>query len=74
MNGRQMLAEFLAKGTKQNEFADQVQCSAAHLCLFLKGKRRMSIALAKRVSAATGGEVPIRALVPAEVAEFIEAA
>lgn len=73
MDGRQLLADHIARQTSQAKIAREAKCSEGHLSLFLQGKRRMSVSLAKRVSAATGGVVPARALVP-EVAEMLEAA
>lgn len=52
-DGRTLLAEYLA-GKTQAEFASRVQCSESHLSLILKGERGMSLALAKRISAASG--------------------
>lgn len=59
VDGRALLAEFLA-GKKQAEFAEKFGCSGSHLSLILKGKRAMSFALAKRVSAETG--IPVETL------------
>jgi transcriptional regulator with XRE-family HTH domain len=59
MSNQNQLAKYLAQ-TTQAEFARKVQCSDSHLSLILNGERGMSLALAKRISAASG--VPIENL------------
>lgn len=61
-DGRALLAEFIRNRTTQAKFARLVRCSESHLSLVLKGKKGVSFGLAKRISAATGGEVPVDAL------------
>lgn len=74
MNGRQLLASHISKKTSQAKLARKAKCSESHLSLYLKGERDLSIPMAKRVHAATGGEVPLKALVPSDVAALFEAA
>jgi DNA-binding transcriptional regulator YdaS (Cro superfamily) len=64
MDGKQLLADYIKRNkASQAKFARDVGCSDSHLCLVLKGKRGVSADLAKRISAATDGTVPARALV-----------
>lgn len=78
MDGKELLANFIRRDPRsQAQFARDAQCSEGHLSLVLRGKRGLSVPLAKRISQATGGEVPVRALVPEkieEAAETLEAA
>lgn len=55
----------------QAQLAREAECSQSHLSLILKRKRGMSVALAGRLSNATG--VPIRELLP-DLAEALDAA
>lgn len=66
MDGRQLLGEFIAARTSQAQFARDVGCSDSHLSLILKGERGVSLRLAKRISEATDGAVPMDALVKEE--------
>lgn len=61
-DGRALLAEFIRKRTTQAAFAREVHCSQSHLSLILAGKKGCSFGLAKRISEATVGEVPIACL------------
>lgn len=45
------------KETTQAKLAADCECSESHLSLVLKGERGVSLKLAQRLSAATGGEV-----------------
>lgn len=63
MDGQQSLSQWIDANTTQANFARSVECSQSHLSLVLKGKRGVSLNLAKRISQATGGAVPIDALV-----------
>lgn len=73
MDGRQQIAQFLAQHeSSQAQFARDVGCSESHLTLFLQGKRKISVPLAMRMSAATGGAVPLKALVSSELIELAE--
>lgn len=74
MDGRQLLAGYIERETSQTKFAHAAKCSESHLSNFLAGKAEISIAMAKRMSAATDGEVPVKALVSAEISELFEAA
>ena len=67
-DGRAMLAAFIRKRTTQAKFAREVACSESHLSLILKGVRGVSFGLAKRISEATGGEIPVETL-PHKAAE-----
>jgi transcriptional regulator with XRE-family HTH domain len=67
-DGRAMLADFIHKRTTQAKFAREVRCSESHLSLILKGERGISLGLAKRISEATGGEIPVDKL-PHEAAQ-----
>lgn len=68
IDGRAMLVEFLRRNPTQAAFARKVQCSESHLSLVLKGVRGVSFGLAKRISEATGGEIPVEVL-PHEAVE-----
>lgn len=68
------LCSYVVEYTTQAKFARDVHCSESHLSLVLKGERGVSIELAKRISKATGGAVPIRALVAPEIAGLMQAA
>jgi transcriptional regulator with XRE-family HTH domain len=61
-DGRALLADYIARETTQAAFARDAQCSASHLSLILKGERGVSLGLAKRISAATGGRVSVESL------------
>jgi transcriptional regulator with XRE-family HTH domain len=74
MDGRRILAKYIREHTTQAEFARDVECSQTHLTLVLQGKRGVSISLAKRMSAATAGTVPVRALVSPELADLMAGA
>lgn len=63
MDGRQLLSEYIAAHTTQAAFAKVVNCSPSHLNLVLKGERGVSLLLAKRISEATAGAVPMEAMV-----------
>jgi transcriptional regulator with XRE-family HTH domain len=69
MDGRHQLSSYIAGNTSQAQFAREVACSQSHLSLFLKGKRGVSVPLAKRISEKSG--VDLRALVSPEVADLI---
>lgn len=58
-DGRALLAQFISRTTTQAAFARRVRCSEPHLSLILKGKRGVSLKLAKRISDATEGEIPV---------------
>jgi len=63
MDGIARLAGYIAREkASQAEFAREVGCSEPHLSLVLKGERGVSLKLAKRISQATGGEVPVEDL------------
>lgn len=73
MDGIQDLAAFIARNSaSQAQFARDVGCSEPHLSLILAGKRGLSVKLAKRISVATNGELPVRALVPDKIEEATE--
>jgi transcriptional regulator with XRE-family HTH domain len=78
MDGKDRLAAFIRRDPRsQAQFAREAGCSEGHLSLVLKGKRGLSVPLAKRISQATGGEVPVRELVADKIEraeEAIEAA
>jgi transcriptional regulator with XRE-family HTH domain len=74
MDGRRLLARYIRENTSQAEFARDVKCSQTHLTLVLQGKRGVSVPLAKRMSAATGGTVPVNALVSSEIANLMAGA
>lgn len=61
-DGRTLLADYIRTETTQAEFARAIECSPSHLSLILKGERGVSFGLAKRISAATGGRVPVELL------------
>lgn len=63
MDGIDQLAAYLRDYGSQARFAREINCSESHLSLVLARKRGLSVPLAKRVSTATGGTVPVRALV-----------
>ena len=62
MNTKHPLAKWI-KANKwkisQAKLASESRCSQSHLSLILKGKRGVSMELARRLSAATGGAVRI---------------
>jgi transcriptional regulator with XRE-family HTH domain len=74
MDGRRILARYIREQTSQARLAREVECSETHLTLYLQGKRGLSITLARRISKATGGEVPVSALVPPDVAKLLSEA
>jgi transcriptional regulator with XRE-family HTH domain len=74
MDGRRLLAKYIRENTTQAAFARGVNCSQTHLTLVLQGKRGVSVPLAKRMSAATGGTVPVNALVSSEIAKLLAGA
>jgi len=72
MNTKHPLAVWMDshKEITQARLAADSGCSEPHLSLILKGGRGVSMRLAKRLSNATGGEVPLEAfLLDAESAE-----
>lgn len=71
MDGKGLIADYIRKNTTQAQFARAAECSESHLTLFLQGERNLSVRLAKRFSAATGGTVPVQALVTTEIAELM---
>lgn len=74
MDGKALLADYLAREERSQAYiARRANCSEGHLSLFLKGKRGLSVPLAKRISEATGGEVPVRALVADKLEKAAEA-
>ncbi len=64
-SGLAMLLEYIRQRTNQRKFALAIGCKESHLSLVLAGKRGISFGMAKRISAATGGHVPL-ALLPHE--------
>lgn len=62
MTGRELLEGYISRNTTQAQFARDVGCSESHLSLLLDGKRGVSFRLARRISEATKGEVPLEAL------------
>ena len=73
MDGRQLLAGYIGREKgRQAQFARESGCSESYLSLFLKGKRQLSLKMAKRVSEATNGQVPVDALVLSEKLEAAE--
>ena len=62
-HGLALLAEYIRQRTTQRKFAPTIGCNESHLSLILAGKRAISFRLAKRISEATGGYVPL-ALLP----------
>lgn len=73
MDGKALLADFIAHDPRsQAQIAREAKCSEGHLSLFLAGKRGLSVPLAKRLSAVTGGQVPVRALVPEKIEQAEE--
>jgi hypothetical protein len=64
-HGLRLLAEYIRQRTTQRKFAVLIGCGESHLSLVLAGKRAMAFGLAKRISEATGGYVPL-ALLPHE--------
>lgn len=63
--GLELLLEYIQQRTTQRKFARLVGCGESHLSLILAGRNAISFGLAKRISAATGGYVPL-ALLPHE--------
>lgn len=63
MDGRELLAKWLEGRTSQARFAAMLGCSEPHLSLVLARKRGVSLKLAKRISDATDGAVPMATLV-----------
>lgn len=61
-SGCALLAKFIEENSTQRQFAREVGCSESHLSLILSGKSGMSFGMAKRISEATGGKVPVEAL------------
>ncbi len=61
MDVKHALADWIDGRTSQAKFADQVGCSESHLSLVLRGKRGVSMKLARKLSEATGGDVPLDA-------------
>lgn len=62
------LSEWISAHTTQAKFARVIGCSESHLSLLLDGKRGASLSLALKISEATGGAVPLRALLRDEAA------
>lgn len=54
MDGRQLLAEFIARETTQVAVCRAANCSQSHLSLYLAGKKRLSVDLAVRIAEVTG--------------------
>lgn len=72
MDSGHPLLTWITANTTQAQFARDLGFSESHLSDILNGKKRPSLALAARMSAATGAEVSIEAFVkiqPAEAAE-----
>lgn len=61
-SGLKLLAAFIEQRSTQAQFAKAVSCSASHLSLVLKGKRGVSLGLAKRIADETCGFVPMESL------------
>lgn len=72
MDGKQLLADFIAANGTQSQFAREVGCSEPHLSLVLKGERGVSLKLAGRIDRRTGGAVPTDAWVLEEVPEVAQ--
>lgn len=54
------LAKWISENrTTRATFAREAGIQESHLCLLLQGKRGVSFRRAKRISAATGGTVPV---------------
>jgi hypothetical protein len=53
----------------QTTFCNYAGCSESHLSLIIQGKRGVSMKMAKRLSDATAGEVPIASFLMAEAAQ-----
>lgn len=72
MTGREQLSTFIGpdRGARA-AFARKANISQPHLLLYLRGDRDLSIAMAKRISDATDGSVPLRALVKEDVASIL---
>jgi DNA-binding transcriptional regulator YdaS (Cro superfamily) len=58
------LAQWIAENTTQKELAAKIGCAESYLSQIANGHRVPSLQLAKRISRATGGEVPTDALAP----------
>jgi len=58
--GLTRLAQHIKETSTQSAFAEKVGCSEPHLSLVLKGKRGLSMRLAKAISAASG--IPLQEL------------
>jgi DNA-binding transcriptional regulator YdaS (Cro superfamily) len=58
-HGLKRLGDFIKARGSQRDFAKEVGCSESHLSLVLSGAKGLSLKLAKRISEATDGEVPI---------------
>jgi transcriptional regulator with XRE-family HTH domain len=63
MDVQKQLSAWIAENSTQARFARDANCSEATISRILKGDRTPSLRLAKRISQATGGAVPIDALV-----------
>lgn len=70
MDGRLQLIDFIARTKAQQvDVARAAKMSPSHLSLFIDGKRALSVPTSKRLSDATGGQVPWPALAEAERAD-----
>jgi DNA-binding transcriptional regulator YdaS (Cro superfamily) len=63
MDTRLILKRWIERESTQAKFARRVRMSRAHLCNFLKGRRRVSAETALRIHRAIGGTIPVEALV-----------
>jgi transcriptional regulator with XRE-family HTH domain len=58
--GMARLARYIRENTTQAQFARDVECSEPHLSLVLKGKRGLSMRLARNISDKSG--IPLEEL------------
>lgn len=72
--GFELLKAFIHKRMTQKAFADDVGISESHLSLVLSGNRFISFGLAKRISKATGGKIPIEMLPHRDRVKYQQAA
>ena len=63
MEEQHRLKTWIDDNSSQVRFAREVKCSEAHLSDILSFRKEPSLRLAARMSAATGGMVPIEAFV-----------
>lgn len=67
MQNAHPLTEYASQpGRSLSKLAREAGCSRMTLYRLMRGEQNATIDLLKRVSAATGGEVPVSALIPAE--------